>query len=121
MDVDWSWGWGPSNAVVNNAHFGDNLPWDIVRILVCIGGLALMWNILRVMVEQHRRTINFGPGQGARLIALLIADVSLSMTELWVVGTPATPRLLMSLAVVCVGTYGVAQMRRQQHDQPIVR
>lgn len=116
--MDWTWSWVPYGT---GAHFGENPVFDWVRVVCVVLGVMLAFAIGRVLVEQNRRVTPMPATQIARFAALAFADLSISMTEIAVVGTPATPRLILNILVVGTGFYGVHGMRRKQRRTPPVR
>jgi hypothetical protein len=116
--VNWSWQW---IAVQPAATFGDNPVFDWIRVVAVLEAVLLLMAICRVLVESTRRRQLMPATQMARFAALALAAFSLSMTEVSVVGTPATPRLLTTIVILAVGTYGVAGTRHKQRNDPPVR
>ena len=114
----WTWDWTPYS---NNAHFGDNPVFDWVRVLCVVLGMLMFMAIGRVLVESTRRETPLAYTQCARFISLALADLSISLTEVAVVGTPATPRLVVNVLVNLMGFYGVRGIRQKQRKNlPIV-
>jgi len=113
----WTWAWIPYGST---AHFGENPVFDWIRVLCVVFGMMLLMVIGRVVVESWRRADPMPRTQLARFLALALADISISLTEVAVVGTPATPRLIVNVIVVVTGFYGVRGIRRKQRQQPIV-
>jgi hypothetical protein len=119
--MSWNWSWGPAGGIGDRYSFGDNLLWDLVRMGVILGGVFLVATIARIYVEQRRRTANLPRTQSARFISLLLAMIYIVPTEAWVMGSPATPRLIVAIFVVAFGIYGVRGIRKEQRAQPITR
>lgn len=117
MDLDdvWTWSW----TVSHPASFGDNPFFDWVRVGCVVVGMVLLMNIGRVLVEQDRRHEKMSRTQLARFVSLALAAVSMSLTEVAVVGTVATPRLIVNIVCLGLGAYGVHGMRRKQKRMPI--
>ena len=123
MDVDWSWGWGPSNAVVNNA----------LRRQLRLGhrphprSASAAWRSCGtscgVMTEQHRRTPSTS-GRGREPASSLCSSptsrCSMDRRAVGPWGRRPTPGDCSGEpAVVCVGTYGVAfQIARRTTARP---
>ena len=118
--VDWDWTWGPASGIANQYEFGDNLPWDIVRVAMVIMSMILLFGCLRVIAEQRRRQLQMPRTQEARFVALILASIYVGGTESWVMGTPATPRVVVGAVMLLLGLYGVLGVRRKQMKQPIV-
>lgn len=116
--MEWTWRWVPTQY---GASWGDNPFFDWVRVICVVSGVVLMCVIGRILVEQKRREVPMPPTQTARFIALALADVSISFTEIAVAGTPATPRLAVNVLVMLTGIYGVWGMRQKQRRNPPVR
>ena len=112
--MDWSWSW----TVGSHASFGDNPFFDWVRVGCVILGMLLFCAMGRVLMEARRRPVPMPLTQVARFAALALADVSISLTEVAVVGTPATPRLVCNVLALAVGVYGVHGMRQKQRLNP---
>ena len=115
--MDWSWSW----TVGSGANFGDNPFFDWVRVACVIIGMLLLMAIGRVLIESRRRDVTMPPTQAARFLALIVLDISVSLTEVAVVGTPATPRLIFNVVGAALGLYGVHGMRQKQRRTPPVR
>ena len=112
--MDWSWSWTVGHA----ASFGDNPFFDWVRVVCVVLGMLLFCAMGRVLMEARRRPVPMPTTQTARFLALALADVSISLTEVAVVGTPATPRLVCNILALGVGVYGVSGMRQKQRRNP---
>jgi O-antigen/teichoic acid export membrane protein len=112
--MSWSWEWAPHAS----ASFGDNPIFDWARVLCVVLGMVLVMAMARVMIESTRRDIPMPPTQLGRFVSLSLAVGYISGTEIAVVGTPATPRLMVGLVAVAVGIYGVWGMRRKQRNDP---
>jgi hypothetical protein len=115
----WAWTWGPAGGPAADARFGDNPAFDVIRLGVVIAGMLLMWLCGRVIVEQARRHDAMGRAQAQRFAALALAAFYIAGTEAWVVGTTATPRLLVGAAVVVVGIVGTIGKRDRQKREPL--
>lgn len=116
MEWTWSWGWLPINP---EADFGDNLAFDWIRVVCVVLAMMLLMNIARVLVEHARREEPMPGTQIARFVSLGLATVSLALTEIAVVGTVATPRLLITVVCLVTGAWGVWGMRMKQKSMPI--
>ena len=115
--MEWTWSWTPPI----HAQFGDNPFFDGVRVLCVLLGMLLLMAIGRVLKEAHRRDDPMPRSQSARFASLALASVSISLTEVSVAGTPATPRLVVNIACLALGFYGVWGMRRKQKARPPVK
>ena len=115
----WTWHWIiPTGRQYN---FGDNPVFDWVRVLCVIAAVVMAFAIAKVVLEQRRREIPMTWHQTLRFGSLLLAALSLSLTELAVVGTPATPRLVVNLLCLTSGYLGVFGARHFQIDKdPVV-
>lgn len=116
--VAWTWHWGPPGSLASKAHFGDNLPFDVIRVGVVIAGAILVALCARVVVEQSRRKRKMARGQVARFIALGLAALAILITEAYVVGTTATLRLPVFAAVIGFGIWGTVGKRASQQEEP---
>lgn len=116
-DPQWDWAWVP---IRQDASFGDNLPFDLVRLFVVVVGIVLMFVTARVMVEQKRRAEEFPVTQVGRFVSLAILNGYVVSTEIAVFGTPGTPRLFVGLLGIALGIWGVHGMRRKQLRQPVL-
>lgn len=119
MTVPWTWAWGPPGSLASTAHFGDNPVFDVVRVVVVVCGCFLVWMVARVLVEQRRRREKMPEGQTIRFWALGLAAISIAVTEAYVVGTTATPRLFLNAAVITLGIWGTGSKRRRQKTEPL--
>lgn len=112
----WTWRW----IVDPPAQFGDNLPFDIVRLFVVLLTIILTLATGRVLKEQRRRAEPFEPGQAARFVSLLLLLWFVGLTELAVFGTPASPRLFVAIGAVTTGLWGVYKARAKQRRTPVM-
>jgi Na+/glutamate symporter len=114
--VKWAWTWTPTIR----AEFGDNMFFDWVRVGCVTFGMVLLMVIGRILVESYRRRRKdpMPRTQAARFVALALAAVSINLTEVAVVGTPATPRLIVNIATLVFGFYGARGIRRKQKANP---
>lgn len=114
----WVWTWGPPGPATE-AQFWDNPVFDVIRLGVVVTGAVLACVIGRIIVEQSRRHDLMSRTQEFRFWALGLAVLSISATEAWVVGTTATPRLFVNVAVMVTACIGVAGKRRHQRREPL--
>lgn len=114
----WAWGWTPFPLPT---EFGDNPVVDWLRVIACLLAFLLLAVSGRVVLEQRRRQIPMPPGQIARFMALGVAAVSLSLTEVAVMGAPMGPRLVSTLLVDVLGLWGTNRIRIRQRTERIVR
>jgi hypothetical protein len=112
--MEWTWSWTPGFS----AQFGDNPVFDWIRVVCVILGMLMLMAIGRVLIEAKRRNEPMPPTQFARFASLALGCLSISLTEIAVVGTPATPRLIVNIAALALGLYGVRGMRRKQKARP---
>ena len=112
--MEWTWSWTPPIQ----AQFGDNMFFDCVRVACVVLGMLLLMAIARVLKESCRRDVAMPHTQWARFASLALASISISLTEVAVAGTPATPRLVVNIACLGLGFYGVWGMRRKQKANP---
>jgi len=114
--VEWTWTW----TVGNDAYsFGDNPVIDSLRIVCVVGGVVLAVAILGVLREMRHRDVYVPRTQQLRFVALGLADVYISFTEVAVLGSPGTPRLVVGLLCLLSGALGVHGMREKQKRQPL--
>lgn len=118
MKAVWEWEWVPYGG---HANFGDNPVFDALRVVCVVLGMLLLMAIARVLIEGRRRADPMPWTQQARFVSLALADISIALTEVAVVGTPATPRLIVNILVNVCGIYGVHGIRRKQRANPPVR
>lgn len=116
--VIWTWHWGPPGTA-NLRGFGDNIWFDIIRLVLIILSVCLAWICFRIMVEQRRRPVEMSRYQEMRFVSLALMALALATTEAWLMGTTATPRLFVHMACVMTGLYGVYGKRRQQKREEI--
>lgn len=109
--MQWTWSWVPYGG---QAHFGDNPVFDWVRVACVVVGCVQFCLVGRVLVESQFQRHRMPRTQRARFIALALADASICLTEVAVVGTPATPRLVVNVLVNAFGLWGVWGVRRKQ-------
>lgn len=115
MSWTWSWDW----IAHEPASFGDNPLADWIRVACAVLAIILVMSVARVIVEQARREVDMTSTQIARFVALALAAISISFTEIAVLGTVATPRLIINVACLMLGAYGVYGIRAKQKQQPI--
>lgn len=115
--MDWSWRW----IIAPPGHFWDNPVYDVVRLGVVLGCIVLTGLCFRIVREQNRRADLMSRGQRSRFVSLALACVFVGFTELAVFGTPATPRLGVSVAMVAYGLHGAHRQRQEQRATPVVR
>lgn len=115
----WVWGtWVPRGPLTKGASFGDNPVFDWLRVLSVVLSMVLVGAIGRVLVESRRRPRPMHREQVARFGALVFLVPYVTFTELAVVGTPATPRLIAGLLGLILSIYGVWGIRRVQRNDP---
>lgn len=113
----WTWDWTPFQ---NTAHFGDNPVFDWARVGCVILGMLLVMAVLRVLVESTRRDDPMPWTQWARFLSLVFLMPYVTLTEMSVAGTPASPRLFFGVIGLGLGVYGVHGMRTKQRRNPPV-
>jgi hypothetical protein len=116
---DWSWSWGPPGSLPDFHDFGDNMFWDIIRLGVVIASAILVMGCGRVLVEERRRKLRMPTTQKCRFYSLMFAAMYMGGMEAWVMGTTATPRLLLAIVVVTLGLCGVWGIRKKQLRTPV--
>lgn len=115
--LKFTWKWLPGRT---HAHLWDNPIPDALRILCAVLGVILACYIVRVLLEGRRRVEPMARTQRARFWALMLADLSITATELTVLGTVMTPRLVINVACLALGGWGVRGIRvKQRTRQPI--
>lgn len=117
MAVSWNWSW--EWVAHEPANFGDNPVADWIRVLCVVMAIILVMSIGRVLVEQERRDADMPVAQIARFASLGLLTLSIAFTELAMVGTVATPRLLVNVFGLIFGAIGVGAMRVKQKAMPI--
>lgn len=116
--MDWTWDWVAAVGY-DRYSFGDNIVVDVLRVACVVAGVMLAVAVAGVLRESRHRTTHMPRTQYLRFVALGAADLYISLTEVAVVGSPGTPRLLMGMTALAVGAVGVHGMREKQKRQPV--
>lgn len=98
---------------IRQPHFFANPAIDAIRTACVIAGILLIAWIARVVAEERRRH-RLGAGQLERFVALGLAALSVTYTEVIVQGTPMTWRLPINILVLAFGFVGIHRLRREQ-------
>jgi hypothetical protein len=117
--ISWAWTWGPPNGPSRTAHFGQNLPFDIVRILLCVASFIMVALTLRVLAEQRRRDLPMSRAQTYRFLGQVTAGVLIGVDLAYTVGTTAGPRLIGCAVFITLAMLGVIGKRRLQLGEPM--
>lgn len=115
--MSWTWDW----TIPYGSEFGDNPFFDWVRVLVVFLAVVLLFATARVIIESRRRRVAMAEAQTARFVGLALACLSLAGTEIAVVGSVATPRLVVTFLALVISIYGLHGMRVKQLSDPPVR
>lgn len=113
----WTWHWMSQPAP---QQFGDNPFWDWVRVLCLIASVVMLFATARVLIEAARRETPMPLSQVARFVGAALLVVSVALTELSVMGTAASPRVVVNVLGVVLLGFGLRGIRRKQRHQRIV-
>ena len=119
--LPWAWTWGPPNGPSRSAQFGDNMPFDILRVALCICAFIMVAMTLRVIIEQSRRPVTMNRAQTYRFLGQAVVGVLIGVDLAYTVGTTAGPRMLACAVFIVLATLGVQGKRRLQLNEPVVK
>lgn len=114
----WTWRWVFYDT---GTSWGDNATFDWLRAVCVVMAILMMMAIGRIIMEERLRHARMPMTQRLRFVSLALAGISLAMTEISVAGTPATPRLFVTVVVLTTGTVGVWGMRHKQRGHRLIR